>query len=177
MKFLVAGVSVVMLLVCGCETVTVPPSSKGTRILPPGEEIVGDPTVMTIQNLETVVQKLMEKMLGSPRFTEAYAAAKKAKKGKLPIVFVGNIENLSQDVSVKVRLNAMRDTVLTSLYDTGLVDVTDDEAREEIDFIVLGDMRPFADVGGYHTYRLHLFIQSLTTDKIVWEGVQTMVKL
>lgn len=160
----------------GCEMVTVPPQQTGTKILSPNEVIVGDPSALTVQNLESAVQKLMERMLGNPQFTKAYTAAKKAKGGKSPVVFVGNIENLNQDDTVKVRLNAMRDTIRASLYDTGLVDVTDDEARVESDFIVLGDMRHIPDVGGYHTYRLRLAIQSLKTDKVIWEGVQTMVK-
>ena len=165
----------------GCETVTVPPQQTGTKILSPNEVIVGDPSALTVQNLESAVQKLMSSMLGNPQFTKAYTAAKKAKGGKSPVVFVGNIENLNQavtiqDAAIKVRLNAMRDTIRASLYDTGLVDVTDDEARVESDFIVLGDMRHIPDVGGYHTYRLRLAIQSLKTDKVIWEGVQTMVK-
>ena len=193
---------VTVLLACGCETVTVPPQQTGTRYVNANEVIFGKPTAATMYDLETAVQNLMSKMRGSPRFTENYNAAKKA-KGSLPIVVLGNIENKTTD-RIQGRLDAMRDTIRTSLYDTGLVEVKDDEASEAIrsriirgadggletsalvqtlgrqdapDFIVLGDMRHFTDVGGYHTYRLRLAIHSLTTGKVVWEGIQTMVKL
>ena len=191
-----------VLLVCGCETVTVPPQAKGTQYVNPNEVIAGKPTETTMYDLETAVQNLMSKMRGSPRFSENYNAAKKA-KGGLPIVVLGNIENKTTD-RIQGRLDAMRDTIRTSLYDTGLVEVKDDEASEAIrsriirgadgglesgslvqnlgkqdapDFIVLGDMRHFTDVGGYHTYRLRLAIHSLATGKVIWEGIQTMVKL
>ena len=194
--------SAAALLMCGCKTVTVPPQVKGTRYVDSGEVIAGKPTAATMYDLEMAVQSLVSKMLGSPRFAENYNAAKKA-KGNLPIVVLGNIENKTTD-RIQGRLDAMRDTVRMSLFDTGLVEVKDDEASEAIrsrivrsadggletsalmqtigkqdapDFIVLGDMRHFTDVGGYHTYRLRIAIHSLTTGKIVWEGIQTMVKL
>lgn len=190
----------VVLMACGCETV--PPQQTGTRYVDSSEVIAGEPTSATMYDLETAVQNLMSKMRASPRFSENYAAAKKT-KGTLPIVVLGNIENKTAD-RIQGRLDAMRDTIRTSLYDTGLVEVKDDEASEAIrariirgadgglesgalvqnlgkqdapDFIVLGDMRHFTDVGGYHTYRLRLAIHSLTTGKVVWEGIQTMVKL
>lgn len=192
----------VVLLACGCETVTVPPQQTGTRYVNANEVVAGEPTSATMYDLETAVQNLMSKMRGSPRFSWNYNAAKKA-KGALPIVVLGNIENKTTD-RIQGRLDAMRDTIRTSLYDTGLVEVKDDEASEAIrsriirgadgglesgslvqnlgrqdapDFIVLGDMRHFTDVGGYHTYRLRLAIHSLATGKVIWEGIQTMVKL
>lgn len=193
-------VSVVAFVLCGCETV--PPRQTGTRYVNSDEVISGKPTETTIYDLETSVRNLMSKMRGNPRFTENYNAAKRA-KGALPIVVLGNIENKTTD-RIQDRLDAMRDTIRTSLYDTGLVEIKDDEASEAIrsriirgadggletgslvqnlgkqdspDFLVLGDLRHFTDVGGYHTYRLRLAIHSLTTGKIVWEGIQTMVKL
>ena len=196
-------VGIAVLLACGCETVTVPPQPKGTRYVDPSEVIAGKSTGATMYDLETAVQNLMSKMRGSPRFSENYLAAKKAKGGGLPIVVLGNIENKTSD-RIQARLDAMRDTIRTSLYDTGLVEVKDDEASEAIrsriirgadggmetaalvqnlgkqdapDFIVLGDMRNFTDDGGYHTYRLRLAIHSLVTGKVIWEGIQTMVKL
>ena len=153
-------------------------------------------------DLETAVQNLVSKMRGSPRFTENYNAAKKA-KGGLPIVVIGNIENKTSG-RIQRRLDAVGDTIRTLLYDTGMFEVKDDEASEAIrsriirgadggletsllvqnlgkqdapDFIVLGDMRHFTDVGGYHTYRLRLAIHSLSTGKIIWEDIQTMVKM
>ena len=189
-----------VMLTCGCETI--PPRQTGTQYENPGEVIAGKPTEMTMYDLETAVQSMMSKMRGNPRFSENYNAAKKA-KGTLPIVVLGNIENKTAD-RIQGRLDAMRDTIRTSLFDTGLLEIKDDEASEAIrsriirgadseletsalvqtlgkqdapDFILLGDIRHFTDVGGYHTYRLRLAIHSMITGKIIWEGIQTMIKL
>lgn len=201
MRIFIGGF-IAMLLACGCETVTVPPRSTGTQYLDPNEVIAGKPSEATMYDLETAVQNLMSKMRGNSRFIENYTAAKKA-KGGLPIIVPGNIENLTGD-RIQRRLNAIRDSVRVALFNTGLFEVKDDEASEAIrariirgadggletsslvqtlgkqeapDFIVLGDMRHFMDVGGYHTYRLRLAIHSLRTGKIIWEDIQTMVKL
>lgn len=163
-----------VLLVCGCQTV---PKS----------------------DIETAAQNLMLQMHASPRFLEKCEAVKQA-KGCLPIVVLGKIENKTTN-RMQGRLDAMRDTIRKSLYDAGLVDIKDDETvsrpsfvartdeektaalvqshdkQDAPDFIVLGDIRQFTDVGGYHTYRLRLAIHSLTTGVVIWEGIQTMVKL
>lgn len=201
MRIFIGGF-IAMLLACGCETVTVPSQPKGTQYVNPNEVIAGKPTEATMYDLETAVQNLMSKMRGNPCFVENYTAAKNA-KGRLPIVVLGYIDNNTTD-RIQERLDSMRDSIRASLFDTGLVEIKDDDASEAIrariirgadggletsslvqtlgkqdapDFIVLGDMRHFMDVGGYHTYRMHLAIHSLTTGKVVWEGIQTMVKL
>ena len=183
-------------LVCGC----VEPRA---RYVDPGEIVSGAPDSPTMYDLETSVQTLMQKMLSSPQFSKNYKAAKTAKGGALPIVVIGNIANKTTE-RIQGRLDAVGETLRSALFESSLFEVKDDEAGEAIasriqrgadggledgalvqsmgaqespDFIVLGDLRHFADVGGYHTYRLRIAFHNLRTGKIVWEGIQTMVKL
>ena len=183
-------------LVCGC----VEPRA---HYVDPGEIVSGVPESPTMYDLETSVQTLMQKMLTSPQFSKNYNAAKTAKGGQLPIVVIGNIANKTTE-RIQGRLDAVGETLRAALFESSLFEVKDDEAGEAIasriqrgadggledgalvqsmgtqespDFIVLGDLRHFADVGGYHTYRLRLAIHNLRTGKVVWEGIQTSVKL
>lgn len=182
-------------LVCGC----VEPRA---RYVDPGEIVSGVPESPTMYDLETSVQTLIQKMLASPQFSKNYNAAKTAKGGALPIVVIGNIANKATE-HIQGRLDAVGETLRSALFESSLFEVKDDEAGEAIasriprgadggledgalvqsmgtqespDFIVLGDLRHFADIGGYHTYRLRLVIRNLRTGKVVWEGVQTSVK-
>ena len=45
------------------------------------------------------------------------------------------------------------------------------------DFMLIGDLSSFKDYGGYHTYKLHIAIHDLSTGKVVWQGIQTKIKL
>ena len=153
-------------------------------------------------DLESSVQQLMGKMLASPQFSVNYNAAKAA-KGGLPIAVIGNVENKTTE-RIQGRLDAVGDTIRAALFSSGLFEVKDDAAADAIksriirgadgglengalvqtmgtqdspDFIVLGDLRHFTDVGGYHMYRLRLGIHNLSTGKVVWEGIQTKIKL
>lgn len=185
-------------IVCGC----VEPRARASYA-EHGEIVVGVPEMPTMYDLETSVQSLMQKMLLSQQFSKNYNAAKAAKGGQLPIVVIGNIANKTTE-RIQGRLDAVGETLRASLFESSLFEVKDDEASDAIasrilrgadeglengalvqsmgthespDFIVLGDMRHFTDVGGYHTYRLRLAIHNLRTGKIVWEGIQTKVKL
>ena len=182
-------------LVCGCVEPRV-------RYADPGEIVAGAPEAPTMYDPETSVQTLMQKMLASPQFSKNYNAAKAAKGGQLPIVVIGNIANKTTE-RIQGRLDAVGETLRAALFKSSLFEVKDDEAgdaiasriqrgadngledgalvqsmgtQESLDFIVLGDLRHFADIGGYHTYRLRLAIHNLCTGKVVWEGVQTSVK-
>ena len=154
-------------------------------------------------DLESSAQMLIEKMLSHPQFSANYKAARTEKNGKLPVVVVGNIANKTTE-RIQGRLDAVGDTVRSALFTSGLLEVKDDAATGAIiarmsdnidlgledgslarafgkhaspDFLVLGDFRHFSDAGGVHAYRLRLAIHSLRTGKIVWEGIQTKVKL
>lgn len=182
-------------LVCGCV-------ESRARYVDPGEIVSGAPDSPTMYDLETSVQTLMQKMLSSPQFSKNYNAAKTAKGGQPPIVVIGNIANKTTE-RIQWRLDAVGETLRSVLFESALFEVKDDDAsgaissrilrgadggledgalvqsmgtQESPDFIVLGDLRHFADVGGYHTYRLRIAFHNLRTGKIVWEGIQTKVK-
>ena len=182
---------------CGC-------AETRTRYANPGEVVAGAPDRPTMYDLETATQSLVQKMLASSQFSKNYNGAKAQKDGKLPIVVIGNIANKTTERSIQGRLDATGEMLRTVLFESSLFEVKDDDAavaiasrimngadggledgslvqsmgtQESPDFIVLGDLRHFEDVGGYHTYRLRIAIHNLRTGKIVWEGVETRVKL
>ena len=188
----------VCVFICGCAH-----EPRRARYGDPDEIVAGVPDSPTMYDLGSSADSLIEKMLGSSQFSKNYNAAKNAKGGALPIVVIGNIANRTTE-RIQGRLDAVGDSVRSALFETGLFEVKDDEAggaiasrimrgaddgledgalvqsmgtQESPDFIVLGDFRHFADVGGYHTYRLRLALHNLKTGKIVWEGIQTKVKL
>lgn len=182
--------------VCGCV-------SGGTRYVDPEQSILGAPGQPTMYDLESSAQALVKKMLTHPQFLKNYAMAKDA-KGKLPVVCLGLIKN-ETSLDVRSRLRAVDDTIRVALFDCALFEIKDDESADAImsrivmsvdggienpaelmkelgkqdapDFIVLGDLRHVADVGGYHTYRLRIALHNIKTGKLVWEGIQTKVKL
>lgn len=192
---IVIGISGLLLAACGC--------ASRAMYVEPGEIISGTPGKATLSELELSAQRLMERMLVHPQFSANYNAVKAEKGGKLPIAVIGDIENRTTE-RIQGRLDAIGDTVRASLFDSALFEVKDDRAfgailsrilrggddpledgslvqfaktHEMPDFIVIGDFRRFADAGGYYTYRLRLAIHNLKTGKIVWEGIQTQVKL
>ena len=193
--------------VVGCET----QRPSGTRYVDPGAVVPGAAGQVTMYDLESSAQLLVQQMLGSKVFVRNYEEAKVAKargaNGKtgdiLPLVVIGNIENKTGD-RIQNRLDAIGETVRGSLLSSGLFELKDDEANDALvgrilrgpdggleggallqtmgkhecpNFIVLGDFRHFEDVGGYHTYRLRLAILNIWTGQIVWEGIQSRVKL
>ena len=186
--------------VVGCVT----QQSGGAKYIDPGTVIPGTPGSVTMYDLDSSVQQLLQKMLKHPQFLKNYDAAKAAKKGKLPIIVNGNIENKT-NARIQGRLDSASDTIRAMLFDSALFEIMNDDAAEAIksriikgrdggienvealmqsfgaqeapDFIVLGDMRHFEDVGGYHTYKLRIAIHSLMTGKVVWEGIETRGKL
>lgn len=44
------------------------------------------------------------------------------------------------------------------------------------DFFVSGDLKRLTDLDGIAYYKFHLAIHSLSTGKIVWEGIETFSK-
>ena len=174
----------------------------------PDSIVAGAPGAATMYDLESSAAELMEKMRLSRRFSEEYAAVtnalqRDAPPRRRPIIVVAFLENRTTQ-RIQGRLDAVRDTVATSLFDSGLFDVKDDEATAKIlsrivrgvdggmekgtllqtvgerdapDFMLTGELRHFEDFGGVHTYRLALAIHSLKTGRTIWQGVQTRVKL
>ena len=186
-------------VLAGCEA----PKPSGAKYADPADVVPGTPERPTMYDLASSAEMLVEKMLASPLFSKSCDEVKAAKGGALPVVVIGNIANKTTE-RLQGRLDAVGDSVRTALFNSGLFEVKDDAATGAIiarisdnidlgledgslarafgkhatpDFLVLGDFRHFADEGGVHTYRLRLAIHSLRTGKIVWEGIQTRVKL
>ena len=204
MKEIVSAFFVVAIL-CGCTTN--PPSPKPlpkgpAQYVPQGEVINGRADAMTMYDLETATQELLMKMRKSAVFNQNYTAVK-TKKGALPVIVVGNIENRTTS-RIQGRLDTVREIVNTSLFEMDIFEVKDDAASNQIasriiqsetsglengalvaslgthdspDFLLVGDLSAFKDYGGYHTYKLHISIHNLATGKVVWKGIQTKIKL
>jgi hypothetical protein len=183
---------------------------------PPRKAVYADPTEIvagtagkaTMYDLESAAVELMEQMRSSPRFSEEYSAVINALQHasppkRRPMIVVAFLENRTTQ-RVQGRLDAVRDTIAASLFNSGIFDVKDDEAtakilgrivrgvdggmekgtllqtigeRDALDFMLTGELRHFEDFGGVHTYRLSLAIHSLKTGRTIWQGIQTKVKL
>lgn len=199
--------STVAVVLCGCVPNTYPRAEslpKGpAQYVPTGEVVNGIASEVTMYDLETATQELLTKMRKSTLFTQKYDEAKAKKNGVLPIIVVGNIDNRTTS-RIQDRLDTVREIINTSLFEMDIFDVKDDAASNQIaariiqsqkngledgglvnvlgthdspDFLLVGDLSSFKDYGGYHTYKLHISIHSLTTGKVVWKGIQTKVKL
>ena len=136
---------------------------------------------------------------------ENYETAQ-TEKGGLPIVIVGSVTNKSDGAASQAYgdlLKAIPDTLRIELFNSNLFDVKNDELSVTFaqrilasdkspvedgelmsalkqhgspDFVIIGDIRLFADHGKRKTCRVHLALHSLKTGKVVWEGKKTAVK-
>ena len=203
-------ITLTVLLMAGCGCVASQPSE------PPRKAVYADPNGIvagrageaTMYDLESAAVELMEQMRSSPRFSEEYSAVTNAlqhasPRKRRPMIVVAFLENRTTQ-RVQGRLDAVRDTIAASLFNSGIFDVKDDEATAKIlgrivrgvdggmekgtllqtigerdapDFMLTGELRHFEDFGGIHTYRLSLAIHSLKTGRTIWQGIQTKVKL
>lgn len=190
-----AFVAAIVLSVCaGCRTV---------YYVPEDTPIAGRPQSPTVYDLDKSAAQLACKIFSSALFMRNYETAKTRKNGALPVIVCGNIANMTTQ-RIQRRLDTARDRIRIALLESALVEAKDDEASGAIasrilsganggmengalvqslgahdspDFLLLGDFRHFEDVGGYNTFKLHLTIHDLSTGKIAWEGIQTMIKL
>ena len=156
---------------------------------------------LTMSDLDAAYGAMLEGMVSSPLFVKNYGE-RQAAMDKLPIAIVGEIKDAT-DMDLTDMLAATRDNIRVGLFKTKLFDVKDDAAAVELgkriiaggnsvledgelfqslkqhgspDFLVLGDVRIFADFAGRRTFRLHLALHDFATGKIVWEDIKTIVK-
>lgn len=159
----------------------------------------------TMADFDKMFESLVAAMLDSSRFKENYEQAEAEKSG-LPIVIVGGVMNKSEGAAAQAYaefLEAIPDTLRIELFNSNLFDVKHDELSVMFaqrilasdkspiedgelmnalkqhgspDFVILGDIRLFADQGNRKTCRFHLALHSLKTGKVVWEGKKTAVK-
>lgn len=156
---------------------------------------------LTMADLDAAYGAMLEGMVVSPLFVKNYGE-KQSAMDKMPIAIVGEIKDAT-GLGLADMLAATRDNIRVRLFKTKLFDVKDDAASVELgnriiaggnsvledgelfqalkqhgspDFMVLGDIRLFADFAGRKTFRLHLALHDFATGRIVWEDIDTIVK-
>ena len=156
---------------------------------------------LTVTDLDAAYGTMLDGMVASPLFVKNYGE-RQAGMERLPIAIVGELKN-NTGIELADMLAATRDGIRVRLFKTKLFDVKDDAAAVELgnriiaggnsvledgevfqalrqhgspDFMVLGDVRLFADFAGRKTFRLHLALHDFATGKVVWEDVNTIVK-
>ena len=183
-------VAIALCVLCGCETVTVPP-----KPIPPVKT-----DGATIYDLERLALKMMEKLDGNARFSKEYEHIKEKKNGTLPCIVVGLLENKTTSQEVKPRLRAARDSINEWLYNSELFDFRNDdnsialameiyttitsssEAKDQgygpnsLNLLLCGDLREFPSESDDKVvyYRLRIAIVNLHTGKTVWESTQKL---
>ncbi len=89
------------------------------------------PERATVYDVKSAVADLVAKMQDDEGFKEHYALlAAKKKGGDLPVLQIGNIDNLTQD-RVTQKLESARRRLEIALRKTRLFDITDDAASAE----------------------------------------------
>ena len=155
-------------ILCGCETVTVPPQPMAEPNCPKS----GITTGTQWYDLESATSKLMSEMLSSAAFKRHYAAIEKA-KGRHAVIVVGKIENLLHNTRPDCEI--VRNRVQVLLNEPGLFDVYMDGFEVAFDFQVTGFIKSDYDVANPEREvnpRLHLKIFDANSGKIVWSDTQ-----
>lgn len=151
---------------------------------------------LRVVHADMAYQRLLEQMRMAPLFREKYGVAQ-TEMGRRPIAIVGGIADKTGEELAGV-LAAASDGIRVSLGNSGLFDTKDDgmmvtfaerivasgnspledaelmaslKQHGSPDFYVEGDMKSFPGV-----YRARLAIHSLHDGKIVWEGIQEILK-
>lgn len=101
-------------VLCGCETVTVPPTSAGTEYLPPDTIVPGQPGDATIYDLKRLVKEILDEIKADNDFMGALTAME-SEKGRVPDLVVANIENKSSDVEIRSMCRPMRSYIIEGL--------------------------------------------------------------
>ena len=189
-------------MVCGCQT---PQQKPKVQYVEQGTVIAGKARNATMYDLESAANDLLMKMRTSKVFERNYNNIALREGGK-PVIDFGNIENKTTS-RIQGRLDSLRDTMRVSLMEMDLFESKDMQSFGDIsDRIVSsetngledgslvenmgthkspslmfrGDLRQFEDEGydgTHHTYKLRLALYDLKTGRVVWEGIETKIKL
>lgn len=189
----------IVVMLAGCAVVDEGPKVKYVEN---GTMIAGRADTLTVYDLDATVQELMTKMRKSNLFAKKYKEAVERKGEGVPVLVLGEIKNFTE-LRIVDRLLSARDVARVTLYEMDMFEIKDDSVAKELadriirsgngplennslvqvlgehdapDFYFTGSIRSFVD-DGYNTYRLSLQLHDLTTGKIVWEGLQTKIKL
>lgn len=165
-------------ILCGCETVVVPPAPKDDVCQgDPAEPFVGRPQDVTMYSLESSARQLMADMRENAEFKRNYETKRRSKNNVRPVVIVGDIKNGATS-HVQHRLNVVRDTVVrTELLNSGLFTILSNDAELSPDYVVNGDFRDVPESDGRHSHYLYMRIKDLKDSAIIWEGFRKNVKL
>ena len=173
------------------------PAVKGWTPAPPPDRPAPPPPGTS---LDRKVDSLAQEMLTNPQFVKNYEESKSKQDGRLPIAVIGGIENKSGNASLNDLIEATGERFRVKLFNSKLFEVKDDGVLVALakrivasgnspledgeimgalkqhgspDFFVVGDLRHLTDLDGVGYYKLRLAIHSLSTGKIVWEGIET----
>ena len=165
-------------ILCGCETIVVPPEPKNdARQGDPAEPFFGRTQDVTMYSLESSARQLLSDMKANAEFKRNYAIKKKAKKNERPTVIVGEIKNSTEN-HVQDRLDLVRSTVVrTELQNSGLFTMLSKDAEASPDYVVNGTFTDVPESDGRHNHYLYIRIKDFKTDVIIWEGFRKNVKL
>ena len=189
-------------VICGCQTAQQKPK---VQYIEQGTVIAGRASSATMYDLESAANDLLMKMRVSKVFERNYNNIKLREGGK-PIIDFGNIENMTTS-RIQGRLDSLRDTIRVSLMEMDLFESKDIQSfgamsdrmlssetngledgslvesmgtHKSPSLMFKGDLRQFEDEGEegtHHTYKLRLALYDLKTGRVVWEGIETKIKL
>lgn len=112
----------------------------------PGSVHFGKPETATIYDMKAAVADLVAKMQDDEGFQEHYELLA-AKKGSLPVLQIGNIENYTQD-RITQKLESARRRLEIALRMTRLFDITDDaDSAESVSETLADSITKNANVG------------------------------
>ena len=127
----------------------------------PGGEF--DPSKETLHDMKASVSGLVAVMLADEGFREAYEL-RSARKGALPVLQIGDIENLT-DERVSQKLESARRRLEIALRKTRLFDIVDDAASaESISETLAGSIAANADAGLKNDDNLQHFGEHVSAD-------------
>lgn len=156
---------------------------------------------LTVEDLNAGFNALVSDMIASPLFVKNYGDNKTA-LDRAPVAIIGGVED-SANLGLSNMLGAVSTNIRIQLFNSKLFEVKDDAVETRMsdrilsggkslledgellqalkqhgspDYLVLGDVKPFADYAGRQTFQLHLAFYDLATGKIVWEGINTISK-
>ena len=189
-------------VVGGCQP---PPQKPRVQYVEQGTVIAGKAQNATMYDLESAANDLLMKMRTSKVFEKNYNNIKLREGGK-PVIDFGNVENKTTN-RIQGRLDSLRDTMRVSLMEMDLFESKDMQSFGDISdrmvasetngledgslvesmgshkspsLMFKGELRQFSDedeAGTHHIYKLRLALYDLKTGRVVWEGIETKIKL
>lgn len=195
--------AIVLGVLCGCETVTVPPKPTGTQYV--GTDVIkpGSPDKATMYDLDYLIANTMTKLNHCTEFDEAYNSVKEKKNGARPRLVIANFDNKTTNGDTRRKLNVARDSIKEWFYNSGRFNLRDDDdsivlaydifknvvgvaevsnpvTANSLDFYLRGklvDIPPSSpDYGEEYQYRLEITMYNLHNGDILWTGIQKLGK-